>query len=341
MIVFTLTKSHHLDIKRSPKNRSNGRGGGIALIARDDLKPKDVTQDSFTSFEHASVLLQSRPLPFKVVVIYRPPSSKFSCFLEEFSSLIEILHQQKTSFILMGDFNIHVDISTDAKSKRFLELLDSFNLVQHIKIATHTHGHTLDLVISQKEDILSISNIRLGELISDHFSINLDLSATIQKASARTVLMRKTKSIDIQAFKEDLRNTDLISNRKSELNDLVNQYNICLKNLLDKHAPLSLHRVKVKRNPWYSSEIHDLRNKRRKQQRKWNKSHCRSDLQNLIDTRDALKTLISKTKTAYYRDIVQESSRDQGALLRKINALLPTPTPLRSPTFQHTVSVTN
>ena len=302
------------------KNREKGRGGGVALISKIELKQNDITDTVFNSFEHATST--SRPLTFKIAVIYRPPSSSFTDFLEDFSSLLESFHQGITPFVIVGDFNIHVDIPDDAKTKRFMDLLYSFDLVQHVKTATHTLGHTLDLIISQRNSEFRISNLRLGELISDHFSIKLDLSTVINETQSKTVLSRNIKSIDMEAFRQDLSQSDLISNPETELTDLVNQYNTCLKSLLDKHAPLTRRSIKAKRNPWYTSDIHTLRTKKRMQQRRWKKSQLDSDLKHLKQIRDDLKTLISKTKIAYYRNRIQESSHNQGALFRTVKSLL-------------------
>ena len=79
--------------KAITKNRENGRGGGVALIANDGLKPKDITQGIFESFEYSISQLSSGQLQLKVVVIYRPLSSKFPDFLDDFTSLLENLHQ--------------------------------------------------------------------------------------------------------------------------------------------------------------------------------------------------------------------------------------------------------
>ena len=46
--------------------------------------------------------------------------------------------------ILVGDFNIHVDDRRDVMALRFLDLIDTFGLVQHVTGPTHTRGHTLD-----------------------------------------------------------------------------------------------------------------------------------------------------------------------------------------------------
>ena len=71
--------------------------------------------------------------------------------------------------LILGYFNIHIDIVNNPKSLRFAETLTSFHLVQHVPEATHESGHLLELVISRPNDF--VSNIIIGEYFSDHKTI--------------------------------------------------------------------------------------------------------------------------------------------------------------------------
>ena len=46
--------------------------------------------------------------------------------------------------------NIHVDVPDDPDAIKFLDLLDSLGLAQHVKTPTHRCGHTLDLIITRE-----------------------------------------------------------------------------------------------------------------------------------------------------------------------------------------------
>ena len=57
----------------------------------------------------------------------------------------------------------------DAKqSEPFHMLLRSFNLIQHVDVATHQCGHTLDLVITHDDDDLLLSVTVTPDSLSDH-----------------------------------------------------------------------------------------------------------------------------------------------------------------------------
>lgn len=43
-----------------------------------------------------------------------------------------------------GDFNIHVDNAGDTDAIKFIDLLESYGLQQHVTSPTHKHDHTLE-----------------------------------------------------------------------------------------------------------------------------------------------------------------------------------------------------
>ena len=50
--------------------------------------------------------------------------------------------------VYLGDFNIHVNNSTDPEVEQFLDMMHMVGLDQHIKFDTHKLGNTLDLVFA-------------------------------------------------------------------------------------------------------------------------------------------------------------------------------------------------
>ena len=77
--------------------------------------------------------------------------------------------------LITGDFNIHVDNVKDSDAIRFLDLLASMGLEQHVDKPTHISGHTLDLLITRCSDTLIGTKPRPDYLFSDHFTVTCDL----------------------------------------------------------------------------------------------------------------------------------------------------------------------
>ena len=105
------------------------------------------------------------------------PGLSTSLFLEEFSKLLESItaDQRHKRLLIVGDFNIHVDNSNDTTARQFVDLLDSFNLVQHVSEKTHANGHTIDLVISNAMDHF-VNDVKITDpVISDNLAFHSTL----------------------------------------------------------------------------------------------------------------------------------------------------------------------
>ena len=218
--------------------RAQGRGGGIAVIYRSYLKVVKLPLPSYTSFESLFVALTVGSSTCKVIVIYRPPSSSMTTFLDEFSSLLTDIVSSPCEILISGDFNIHVDDTSAPYTSSFLSLLDSFGLTQHIDRPTHEGNHTLDLLISRQESRL-ISNFSIIDpILSDHFALVASLSVSVPKPTHQTTrTVRSLKSINITQFRNDILQSDLYSAVPTSLSDYFQLFKSTLCSLLDKHAP--------------------------------------------------------------------------------------------------------
>lgn len=70
--------------------------------------------------------------------------------------------------IICGDFNHHVDGTNNTEARHFTDFLDSANLVQHVSGPAHRRGHTLDLIITRKDESLIQEVQVLNDIYSDH-----------------------------------------------------------------------------------------------------------------------------------------------------------------------------
>ena len=77
--------------------------------------------------------------------------------------------KDKWMVIILGDFNIHYN--NVHKSIKLRQLLDSFDMNQHVAGATHKQGNILDLVITPNHDNLIKSVTVCDYNISDHYCV--------------------------------------------------------------------------------------------------------------------------------------------------------------------------
>ena len=186
--------------------RKGRRGGGICVMVKNQYSTKTKAH-TFQTFEYLEVtIFFTAQVPVTLIVIYRPPSRGQSIrnFLEEFSSLLESANLLNNHLLICGDFNIHVDNSQDSDAKAMLDLLESAGLHQEISESTHTHGHTLDLLIVRDNDD-SINNLAvLPAMPSDHAAITFLVALPRLPATKEQVCVRNLRGIDYETFKEEI-----------------------------------------------------------------------------------------------------------------------------------------
>ena len=134
---------------------------------------------------------------------------------------------------------------------------------------------------------------------------------------------RKIKTIDINAFKEDLQQSDLYREVSRELVGLVSCYNSICSGLMDKHAPVVKKTITVRpRVPWFNDTIKAAKRKHRKYGRVWRAISLESDRMVLTRARNYTIHVIEHAKSEYYTDFIIKNSNDQRRLFNAVNRLL-------------------
>ena len=147
--------------------------------------------------------------------------------------------------MLMGDLNIHMDDKADPGTVTFTNFLDSLGLLNHTQFPTHVLGHTLDLIITQ-EHSNNILTVARGHMLSDHHFIDVKLKSGNETVECETITYRKFKNISPQDVSNDLGNTlGELNLEAMDLYQAVETFNNYLKLVLNKHAPMKSHTVKV------------------------------------------------------------------------------------------------
>ena len=123
------------------------------------------------------------------------------CF-NDFSDLLELANIIRNEIVIFGDFHIHLDANEDPNSRKFTELLTTFNLVQHVPEVTHESRHLLDFVITSLTDL--ISNLNVGDYFLDHREITFGTNVEQIRPPRVMYTSRNYKNIDIEAFAQDV-----------------------------------------------------------------------------------------------------------------------------------------
>ena len=110
------------------------------------------------------------------IVIYRPPYSDehkvpMSTFFAEFADYVKTILLSNEELLILGDFNIHIDVAGDSDANKLSDFFESVGLQQHVEQHTHVQGHTLDLVISRRSDNIIEDLPRVDRFLSDHSTV--------------------------------------------------------------------------------------------------------------------------------------------------------------------------
>ena len=129
------------------------------------------------------------------------------------------------------------------------------------------------MIFSKGCDVLSVST---SDMISDQFSVIAYLNIPIDRSRAvpQAITYRKLKAINIEAFKADITNSELISNPNINATDLAQQYDSVLSTLIGLHAPLFFYQNDLPQalppsNPWMTPDITASNRHRRYFERVW------------------------------------------------------------------------
>ena len=165
-----------LGYKIIDKCRENKPEGGIACIYKGHLDIRMYTKDNTnTSFESLTVKLMIKSKLHWISTIYRPPYSNrhpipTSTFIDEFPDHVSHLQCQTDNPIIVGDINIPWNKTDNLDTISLTEILELYNLKQHVASPTHKQGNTIDWVMNVKntDDFL---DLHTNEFLSNHCTI--------------------------------------------------------------------------------------------------------------------------------------------------------------------------
>lgn len=325
---------HGYDFMHCPRLDDSGYGG-VGVIYRNTLRLKKCTVNAFSTFELMLMSLNYESRSMLIALVYRPPPSaknqlSSNAFVDQ---LDELLHQlfvlEKKPVLLLGDFNLHFDDESNVLSSKVRDLLSAVNVAQYVKSSTHTHGHILDLLISQSG---VVSDVLVEDpLLSDHSAVLFKLTSVknTNQNSFESIAFRNLKAINLQDFKADL-SASLLSIREqvspaAHLQDL----NRCFEATLDKHAPI-IHKRACNKSKclWMTDELKSARCLRRKLERQWRASGSTSQKDRYQRQRNHVKKLIFDAKRQFYDRTLETSSNKTKTIFKLFKSWTTTATKL-------------
>ncbi|MCI4436824.1 MAG: hypothetical protein JHC33_08470 [Ignisphaera sp.] len=311
-----------LDISRPPNHPLSSKHssyGGVCIIYRNSFCSSFDSNIKYSSFECLLAIFKSTSFKIALIVIYRPPSSSCSLFIDEFYNLVEYVYSLSIPFFILGDFNIQFNKANIYVSK-LENIFDTFNLKQHIISATHTLGNTIDLVLtSSLTKIISLSVTPV--VFSDHFLISFSYP-----------LNYSVNNTTVQAFKRNWKNFDPDLFTKlfdyfsfdcfDDVDDFVYFFNNSISCILDIILPLQTfhHRLLSKRAPWFDCECIKLKRISRKFERSFRSKPSSLSHSQYISALNNYKSILFSKHCQYLRTsiISASSSKHRWTILNRL-----------------------
>jgi len=69
--------------------------------------------------------------------------------------VLAAVQSPNSALVVVGDFNIHVDVPSDVSAVQLNDILNDHCLQQHVRESTHKCGHILDLEITSADHRLT------------------------------------------------------------------------------------------------------------------------------------------------------------------------------------------
>ena len=313
-------------------NRSSKTGGGVAIISSYKYISKFQKSGQYTSFEvsiQTFGINNSSGLTF--IVVYRHHLENVSVFFDEFHTFLEYINMKFKNFVIAGDFNIHVNKKNEKSTIEFLDILNTFSLVQSISTSTHKSGNTLDLILHNPE-FLNVNNIEVDSTVRegrDHYLVSFNVQCNLMCETKQEITYRNYKDMSLPAFQENILNSSELFLQKSKGFDFetsIKLYENIFKSVVDNHAPLITKIVNsLPRPPWMDAEYVAARKERRQLFKIWQKDKNVYNRTLFEESREAVDKLAKEKRCNYYQNFINDSAvNSQLNLFKVCNTLLDT-----------------
>ena len=221
---YTISSKPHLD---------GCRGGGIGLVYnKESVTPSDTSTFEFREAECSLFKVRVDHVQLDLFVLYRYPEGNVLAFFEDLSNVLKRIVISLHELVILGDFNIGTDLQDTVETITYSDLLDLYNLKNHVTFPTHNKDHTLDLVLTDNECTM-MAEVTQGDFISDHCMINCKLNIAKLQNDTLWRYCQKIKKMD-----KDLKASLPLISQEPSVDAKTDKYHTILDSIMDKLAPL-------------------------------------------------------------------------------------------------------
>ena len=311
--------------------RAEGRGGRVAFVVTKKVKKAKSFRRKFNTFECLQLRCNFNGKVLDLFSIYRPPGSR-SAFFHEFEDFLLSSTATPHEIFYVGDFNVWIDDLNDPDTIRFLNILDDYNLLNHVRHATYDSGHILDLFIARSDSEI-IRNVLVEEIctLSDHRMVSFDISVPILSKLEKTIKFRRPDESISSVFESSM--NDMLSrfggscvhdSHMKCVNCLSEIFRCIAGDVYESHAPLIEKTIKIVDSSklWYCSEINQAKRHLRKAEKAYIRNKCELTRAEYVRLRQEKDRIVQGAKVKYYTSNIEKCGSDSKKLYKELNRLL-------------------
>ena len=313
------------------------RGGGVSILYKRHLETKHISlnlQNKFHTFEYicCSLIISNKKLI--LVSMYRPPYSPqhlFSIkdFLYELTEFLSLISDNKGAFILFGDLNINCLDNNNPSTVAFLDLLDSYNLEQIVGKPTHEKGGLLDVIIVEKNsNITEMVAETCDNFKTDHYLNKLTIQTNTKRTKPKIITkeVRMPNNVVLEDLYKEVEGSPLYKPEiftKLSASECVTLYNSTIEEIYNNTCPITIKRYRedCERPCWYNTHLQQLKQNKRKLERKHKKCPSEQNKKELTIARNKYNYALKNTRSSFYKNKINESTKEPKAMFKTLGKL--------------------
>jgi exonuclease III len=321
------------------RNRESIRGGGVGAYIKESVvyKRRRDIENLQPELEHMWLEFKGRNKHSKLLlgVFYRSTrilSTK--AWFNKFESLLGHISGTWDSLLtIAGDMNIDLLNSDASNTKQYNDILQSFNLHQHVNKPTRITSSSrslIDHIISSHPNRITHTDVLPCSIASDHDGSYACINIRVERFRPRYKYIRYEKQFDQEAFLKDFSTLPLsLIYSTNDPNDQLDMLNKLFNECLERHAPLRKEKITRPPAPWLkTNEIPSNMLERNRLRTTAHTTNSDNDWKAFRTIRNKIRIMIRQAKQQFVEKAL--SSKRPKEIWRVIHRILrPCQKPLR------------
>ena len=242
---------------RTHSRPSQKKGGSIALIHKKSLNVQQLEQANTPFIKYAVWKTIANNIPIHLIGLYHlPPTDGMTTtmFLDKITEFLMALVPKYNNIMLLGDFNMHIKDTSNLDNIIFTDTMEVLGPIQLVKSPTHKQGNILDLIFSEANSQLRISNCQVNNYMCDHAIIPINTNISKERPPLTTKLITDNSKLTKENMQLNFKEPTIEDHLG--LSHAYDQFTTELQNMLDNTVPLKEIKTRDKpHKPYYTKYV--------------------------------------------------------------------------------------